>query len=41
MFEEIYDVKKFFKVRCYLFEFDEVKKKIWVSKDVYIKIIFY
>lgn len=34
MFEEIYDVKKFLKVRCYLFEFYEVKK-IWVSKDVY------
>lgn len=28
MFEEIYDVKKFFKVRCYLFEFYEVKKNL-------------
>lgn len=34
MFEEIFDVKKFLKVRCYLFEFYEVKKN-WVSEDVY------
>lgn len=37
MFEEIYDVKKFFKVRCYLFEFYEVKKKFGLVKMFILK----
>lgn len=41
MFEEIHDVKKSSKARCYLFEPDEAKKKTWASKDAYIKIIFH
>lgn len=34
MFEEIHDVKKSSKARCYLFEPYEAKKT-WASKDAY------
>lgn len=32
MFEEIHDVKKSSKARCYLFEPDEAKKKLGLAK---------
>lgn len=35
MFEEILDVKKSSKARCYLFEPQEAKKKNWASEDAY------